>query len=295
MKATTYTSGSKFLEVAGNWLERQEVVNNLMLGLATRLANAEKPAEPPPVMMTVSGSQGLEGAALMTPPRGVVLYAHTDDTQEALDGLAEALLAGGYPVPECVGPSVSAGLFAKIWSDRTGRAAVKKTAQRIYELRQVRFPCGVPGSARPPRTEDLDLLARWTHEFILAVGEPGDAQASRTSAERAIAGGQSLLWEHEGQPVSMAAAVRPTRHGIAIGQVYTPPEHRGYGFASACVAELSQRQLNADRQFCCLYTDLANPTSNSIYQKIGYADVADSSHYRFYTAGKQADRCGNPA
>ena len=134
------------------------------------------------------------------------------------------------------------------------------------------------------RSGAVDLLARWTHEFSLAVGEKSDAKAARTSAEKGIAGGRMLLWEHQGQPVSLAAAVRPTRHGVGICRVYTPPEHREHGFASACVAELSQRQLDAGREFCCLYTELANPISNSIYQKIGYIPVTDSTHCRFATA-----------
>jgi len=281
MNVATHTSAKEFLKAAGHWLQSQEAINNLMLGLAARLSGAEKPTKPTPVMMTVSGLQRVEAAMLMTPPRGVVLYAPAADPQEALNNLADALLAAGHRVPECVGPSRAAGLFAKIWSGRTGQAVVRKMAQRIYELRRVHFPRGVPGSARSPRMEDCDLVACRTHEFCLAVGEESDHETARTSAEQVVAGGQMLLWEHQGELVSMAAAVRPTRHGTAIARVYTPPEHRGHGFASACVAELSQRQLNAGRQFCCLYTDLANPTSNSIYQKIGYVPVADSSHYRF--------------
>ena len=281
MNVTIHASAKDFLDAAGSWLETQEAVNNLMLGIAARIAGAEEPAGPPPVMMTVSGPQGLEAATIMTPPRGVVLYAPADDPHEALDGLAEALLAGGHGVPECVGPSATASLFAKIWSDRTGQEAAVEMSQRIYELRRVQFPRGVPGSARPSRMEDLELAARWTHKLSLEVGVQTDSEAARTSAEQHIADGQALFWEYRGEPVSMAAALRPMRHGIAINRVYTPPAHRRHGFASACVAELSQRQLDAGRQFCCLYTDLANPTSNSIYQKIGYVPVADSSHYCF--------------
>ena len=282
MNVTTHASAREFLEAAGRWLERQEATNNLMLGLATRLACAEKPTGPAPVMMTVAGRGELAAAALMTPPRGVVLYAPGDDTQEAIDSLAEALIVGGYPVPECVGPREVAGLFATIWSDRTGQAVVRKMSQRIYELRRVSFRRGSSGSARSPRMEDLNIVACWTHEVSLAVGGDRDHRTARTSAEQAIAAGQTLLWEYHGEPVSMAMAVRATRHGVGISGVYTPPEHRGNGFASACVAELSQRQLNAGRQFCCLYTDLSNPTSNSIYQKIGYVPLADSRHYRFH-------------
>jgi len=91
-----------------------------------------------------------------------------------------------------------------------------------------------------------------------------------------------------GRSVSMASTPRCTGHGAAIGAVFTPLEHRGHGYASACVAALSQRQLDAGREFCCLYTDLANPTSNKIYQAIGYVPVTDSSYYQFAEKGNDA-------
>lgn len=278
VKVLTYQAALDFLAAAGSWLEDHESVNNLMLGIAARLA-ATGPGDPPAVMVSVSDGNGPAAAAVMTRPRGLVLAAREGAAPDALEALADALLAGGHAVPECVGPSETAAGFAQIWARRTGTDIVLKMAQRIYELREVVIPVGVPGAPRLPRPEELDLCADWTHRFALECTDTNDPAAARTSAERNIGAGQTLFWEHRGQPVSMAAAVRPTRHGVAIGGVYTPPEHRGRGYASACVADLSRRQLAAGRMFCCLYTDLANPTSNRIYQKIGYRQVADSSHY----------------
>jgi uncharacterized protein len=63
--------------------------------------------------------------------------------------------------------------------------------------------------------------------------------------------------------------------------VYTPPEHRRKGYASACVATLSQTLLNQGYKYCFLFTDLANPTSNHIYEAIGYQSVGDLSDYSF--------------
>jgi predicted GNAT family acetyltransferase len=79
----------------------------------------------------------------------------------------------------------------------------------------------------------------------------------------------------------MAGYAGPTPHGIRIGPVYTPPGQRGRGYASACVARLSQDMLDAGRTYCFLYTDLTNPTSNHIYQQIGYEPVCDVAEYRF--------------
>jgi len=89
------------------------------------------------------------------------------------------------------------------------------------------------------------------------------------------------LWEDEGEVVSLSGWGGPTPNGIRIGPVYTPPEHRGHGYATALVAELSQRLLDGGRSFCFLYTDLANPTSNAIYERIGYVKVAEAAMVAF--------------
>ncbi|OLE96488.1 MAG: hypothetical protein AUG75_19875 [Cyanobacteria bacterium 13_1_20CM_4_61_6] len=90
-----------------------------------------------------------------------------------------------------------------------------------------------------------------------------------------------VFWEVDSQPVSLCGHGGRTPHGIRIGPVYTPPEHRGHGYASALTAHVTQQQLDGGRDYCFLYTDLANPTSNSIYTKIGYAHVCEARDYAF--------------
>src|SRR5262249_39695999 len=115
---------------------------------------------------------------------------------------------------------------------------------------------------------------------------------SREDAERDVdfrlnrdsnLGGLRLWWDGS-KPVSFAGYGGLTPHGIRIGPVYTPPELRGRGYASACVAALSQEMLDRGRTFCSLFTDLSNPTSNHIYQAIGYEPVIDVDLYRFGNA-----------
>ena len=89
------------------------------------------------------------------------------------------------------------------------------------------------------------------------------------------------LWEHDGRPVSMAGVTGPTPHGIRVGPVYTPPAERGRGFGSALTAAASQAQLDDGRRFVFLFTDLDNPTSNKIYQAIGYEPVIDIDQWSF--------------
>ena len=96
-------------------------------------------------------------------------------------------------------------------------------------------------------------------------------------------GRTAYLWVDEGRPVSLAGAGGLTPNGIRVGPVYTPPELRGRGYASNLVAGVSQAQLDAGRRFVFLFTDLANPTANHIYQEIGYEPVTDIDEYAFGT------------
>jgi predicted GNAT family acetyltransferase len=154
--------------------------------------------------------------------------------------------------------------------------------QRIYELRQVFPPEGVPGYLRQARVDDIELLTDWVLGFnVDASLLPMELAEARGLAERRVEAGDIFIWENEVRPVSMAAKSRPTSHGITISLVYTPRALRNHGYASSCVAALSQQLLDAGWEFCTLYTDLANPTSNGIYQRIGYRPVCDSSEYHF--------------
>ncbi|MCW5872968.1 MAG: GNAT family N-acetyltransferase, partial [Candidatus Eremiobacteraeota bacterium] len=111
--------------------------------------------------------------------------------------------------------------------------------------------------------------------------ERSGREAHRANAQRRIRAGMTYFWEVEGRPVSMAALARPSCNGVCVNLVYTPPEFRGRGYASAVTAAVSRQGLEQGYSFCCLYTDLSNPISNSIYMKLGYEPVCDSAHYQF--------------
>lgn len=154
--------------------------------------------------------------------------------------------------------------------------------ERIYRLTRVNPPLAISGGPRRAGMQDRSLLIEWVVDF--------HAEAVPTEADRAreaIAnwdpetGRQFWLWEIDGQPVSLVGAGNPTPRGMRIGPVYTPPALRGRGYATGLTAFVSQRQLDDGYRFCFLYTDLANPTSNHIYQQIGYEPVADALMLHF--------------
>jgi hypothetical protein len=135
---------------------------------------------------------------------------------------------------------------------------------------------------RDARTDDRPLLLDWFRAFMEeAIGESPDAASTAHVVDHRLEADSAgvVFWE-DGPMVSLAAFGNPTPNGIRIGPVYTPPEYRRRGYASALVAELSERLLEK-RRFCFLFTDLANPTANRIYERIGYRRVCEAAEIVF--------------
>jgi len=131
---------------------------------------------------------------------------------------------------------------------------------------------------------DRSLLREWLTAFSAeeALGNADYPDIDRQIDRRLRFESSGMyLWETSSGPVALAGYSGPTPHGVRVGPVYTPPEARGHGYASALVAALSQLLLDEGRQFVFLFTDLANPTSNHIYQQIGYEAVSDITEYTF--------------
>lgn len=174
--------------------------------------------------------------------------------------------------------------FARLWAERRGLRVATRFEQRIYALRRLQAPRRVEGAMRLAGPADRDLVLAWVVAFSREAlhDDPDDASRLERSVDSRLEGAETrgiVLWETEGRPVALAAFGGPTPNGIRIGPVYTPPEHRGRGYGSAVTAATSRLQLDRGRRFCFLYTDLANPTSNAIYRRIGYSEVCDTSVY----------------
>jgi hypothetical protein len=157
-------------------------------------------------------------------------------------------------------------------------------SERIFRIDRVIAPRPVPGAMRLASESDRALLADWLGAFNLeALAQRPDPAAMDQFAARWIArqGRAMYLWVDGGQPVAMVGVSGETPNGIRVAPVYTPPALRGRGYASALTATVTQAHLDAGKRYCFLFTDLANPTSNHIYQAIGYRPVADVADYRF--------------
>jgi predicted GNAT family acetyltransferase len=149
---------------------------------------------------------------------------------------------------------------------------------RLYELLELREVPRIEGHLRQAGPSDRSLMILWSRAFQEEIGEP--ANDTELRVDRALAAGQIWLWDQNGETTSMAVAREPVQAVVRLAGVYTPPEKRKHGYAAACVHALSKR-LRESGHRCILYTDLGNPTSNSIYRRIGYKAVAESLRYRF--------------
>lgn len=280
LRVERFESAAAFLAAAGDYLVAREAEHNLIFGICANLTADPGFPSAPPYLAAISRADRVVGAAIMTPPWNLVLSCMDDPG--ALSALAVDLRAAGIAVPGTVGPVDVAKRFADLWCRPPGLTSRRAVAERIYRLERVVPPVGVAGRARVATLADRDLLVGWVDAFL------GEALDRRSPDEAAVLVDRSFrtgtrtwyLWV-DGGPVSVAASSGPTPNGIRIGPVYTPPELRRRGYASAVTAAASQAELDNGRRFIFLFTDLSNPISNRIYQAIGYEPIIDVDQLTF--------------
>ena len=277
MQIVRHNRAAEFLTKATPWLEAAEAENNLILGIAGFFQpNLEEPRVQP-YFLTIEESEDILGAALMTPPRRLHMTRMPD---LAVKALADYMLAAGAPLPGVLGPTDCAQVFAEKWRAKTGVTARVKMSERLYACTAVTPPAWSPGSLRTASKEDEPLLVTWAGEFCRDGKIADEAAYMQSQIPILIAKKLLYVWENS-EVVSMADLSRESTHGFAVSLVYTPAHLRNRGYATSCVAALTRRVLESGKAFCCLYTDLSNPTPNSIYQKIGYQPVCDVQDWIF--------------
>lgn len=285
---TSYPAAAPFLERVQAELETQEARNGLMLGIAMACAkNPQAFGKKEPYFATVQDHQDeLVCAAIMTPPHGPVVYLPGDELNDceraAIVAIARDLASKERSIPGVQSTSAAAVVFADWWSKQHGLLYDLDTALRAFECREVTLPATMsPGVMRVATETDIELVTAWSHAFHEeALDKPADDERLQERIPERIKNGTYFVWDNNG-PVSLTGIGRPTERSLAIGPVYTPPEHRGCGYASCTVALVSQQILDQGKAFCTLFTNLENPTSNKIYQRIGYRAVGDFKMFRF--------------
>ena len=277
MMLCRHSGPGEFLKRALAFLEEREAENNLLLGISSWLATHPEPSLQTPYFATVEKNGDVQAAALMTPPHNLAL---SRAKKECLPPIVEHASREALVLPGVVGPAETSQTFAEMWAEKTGGTFQLHKLLRIFQLSQVTPPPRVGGRMRLASENDVHTLVRWIRDFSVDIEEPQSRDEASESLQRLLIDHRLYVWEDR-ELCSMAAWSGPTTHGVRINFVYTPPGLRGRGYASACVAALSQSMLDSGKTFCCLFTDLSNPTANKIYQRIGYRPVSDFAEYRF--------------
>jgi len=196
---------------------------------------------------------------------------------ELTAAIADAVAAGDVALPGVFGPARTASRFAEVWAGLRKIAAIPTSEERLYEVRDLRFPPSVYGALRRAAEADRELLLSWLPGFRAGAGWAGSDPAA-VFVRRRLAAGDVWIWDDDG-PVSMAARTEAVAGVSRIQAVNTPPELRGRGYASAGVAALSASVLGQGLR-CVLNANVNNVAANSVYQRLGYRAVSDVRRYQ---------------
>ena len=279
MLLTTFDDAARFLEAVRPTLAEHEAEHHLVLGVAESLVSS-RPPNGDLLAVAVEDADGLALAALMTGRRPLLIASDREGVAlpSAADAMWKAIHDAGFSPSHVIGAVGQIEHVMASWTARHARTARVAMHQRVYKLTQVTPITPVSGSLRIATTDDIDLVFEWVSAFEREALTAIVPQSPRAVVERRIAAGELFVW-CDPEPRTMAGWARPTRRAVAVNGVYTPAEWRGRGYATACVAELTSRLLHRGFEFCVLYTDLANLTSNAIYTRIGYRPVRDFVMY----------------
>ena len=284
-----------FLDVAGEHLSEDPVLGTVVATVTRRALDGVDLARGtgPRWWLTVHDGGRVVGVAMRTapaPPYPIYVMPMPDAAARAL---ARALherdepllrINGALPAAELVGAETARLV--------DGEVAVAER-MRLHTVTNVVPPRPVPGRLRTATPDDLDLVLRWYLAFDVDAAEQAGREGAHQMLEPPeedtllprIEQGRVWLWEDEhGERVHLTA-VNPPAYGVArIGPVYTPRERRGHGYARAAVAEVSRMLLDQGLRVC-LFTDQANPTSNRVYEAIGYRPLVDMANLVVTTPG----------
>ncbi|MGX1131389.1 RimJ/RimL family protein N-acetyltransferase [Streptomyces glaucescens] len=278
----TFTSDlSAFLHRAETFLRSRPALHTVPLTVtdALRRDGLGLYGDEPPFFGVLEQDGTVRAACFRTPPHRPYLTALGP---AGADALAAHLADEGRPLPGVFADHATAAAFAGAWHRRTGVLADLVERKRLYRLDTLTVPHPAPpGRPRVATTGDREQVARWYTEFHATTGgSPGRDPAAWADAR--IAHGGVTFWETpDGTPVSLAGLFPMVAGQVRVAPVYTPEPLRGHGYAGAVTAEVSRAARAQGAREVLLFTDLANRTSNGLYQRIGYRAVADFAVYDF--------------
>jgi uncharacterized protein len=253
-------------------LEKDEAVNGLPLGI---LMNANQDMKPT-VMAGLYDNEQPILMLLQTHPKQIIVAVFERISPNDLPLISKLIHESITEIPGLIGDKAIVEEIAMHIASLRSLKVVLGMDQRIYQLKELKKKADQTGIFRWADKSDQAITQQWVYDFAVSVNQPLEIDQAAKRAEELIESNRLAFWEVDNQVVSMANASRPTKNNITINFVYTPKEFRKRGYASNCVAELTQRLLSSGFSSTSLYTDITNPTSNKIYTEIGYEPKIDS-------------------
>jgi uncharacterized protein len=279
MRVVIDTDLAAFLADVRPWLSTDPVRHNVLMTVLQSRADGVEPIEDGIFLARILDGDELSGVAIRTPPHALLASMMSPAAAAAL----AAVVAGDDEVTAVNGSKDVAMPIAQAIADARGGEVRQSRGLGRFQLTQLIPPRPAPGAARVAAEADTDVIIQWTTAFHEYIGEP--VTVNRDKATARIALGQMWLWEDGGEPVSMVNRSDPAGGVARVNLVYTPEALRGRGYASALVAVVTQQILD-DGFVASLYTDLANPTSNKIYQALGYEKLDEAGIWAVTTPGE---------
>lgn len=291
MELRFFDDPDPFLAAADQVLSREPVLSTVVAGVADRIraqraAGVAWPEGVPCWFAVACEHDEVVGVAMRTAPFGDFPVYLMPMPDEAVHALVRALLDRGEAVLAANGALPGVRTFCDEMAVVVGKRTRVAQHTRLFELGELVAPAPVAGRLRPAREGEQELVGSWYAAFM----DDADEQAGRASGSsahespgadelaRRIRGGRVFVWaDADDRPVNLTAATEPAYGVSRIGPVFTPREHRGHGYASAAVHAVSSR-LRGGGERLCLFTDQANPTSNKIYEAIGYRPLVDMAN-----------------
>lgn len=278
----SYSTVNEFAADVTGTLKKHEIQNNLFFhninGGLSREDNSNM------IMITVKDDNNkILLTAVRTIPFPMIIY-ETDNIKndEATLFFAKSLVKHNIDIDCIMTEKELAAGFCKIYSSLTGKKYHNNENLVLYIIDKVNNASQTKGNFRKANESDMYYLPYWYADFIPAchLGDY-DLNVGMEKAKQAISGDKVYIWE-DGIPVSCAAIVRRTSNCIFIGNVYTPPNYRGKGYSTACMANFSNKLLDDGWRYCALYADCSNPYSNKVYKKVGYKEIFYYDQYKLY-------------
>ena len=275
MKICRHLNARSFLDRTEHWLLNSEAEYNVILSVAHLLLTHDHPFQEPIYLASVEQDRLVVGCAVLPPPDGLTL---TTLPRAAVSLLVNDLAEYCDDLPDVAGPQREVTEFGKRWAKKRAVQASEPHRSRWYALEKVVDPVSpAKGELRLATLADLDLVQSWASSYARDVGASVDVHAY---FERRIRTNSLYLWDDEG-PRALVAVSGLTPTAARVSGVYTPPEFRRRGYATATVAAVSRAVLETGRRMCVLFADQTDPTPNSIYQRIGYRPICETVGIQF--------------